>query len=273
MPAAAQGKAAIVTGASRGIGRGIAVGLGEAGWTVYVTGRSVRDGDSDRPGSIVKTAEEVTAAGGNGIAVRCDHRIDAETSAVIQRVWDERGRLDLLVNNATTYTTDLGPPDTAPFWELPIEVWDLMHTVGLRSHYVASIFAARLMTSQGHGLIVNVSSAGAVRYFFGNVSYHVVKAGVDMLTLATAEELRKHNVAVVSFWPRLTRTEAFMAHPEVFPDHSRAWSPEFSGRAVAALASDPEIMEKSGRVFDIGAVAEEYGIADSDGRRPPPLKP
>jgi len=273
MSAETDSKVAMVTGASRGIGRGIAVGLGEAGWTVYLTGRTVRDGDSDRPGSITKTAAEVTEAGGQGIAIRCDHGIDSDTSAAIQRVWDERGRLDLLVNNATTYTTDLGPPDDAPFWEVPIEVWDMMHKVGLRSHYVASTLVARLMIPQGRGLIVNVSSAGAVRYFFGNVSYHVVKAGVDMLTLATAEELRKHNVAVVSFWPRLTRTEAFMAHPEVFPNQSRAWSPAFSGRAIAALASDARIMEKSGRVFDIGAVAEEYGLTDSDGRRPPPLKP
>lgn len=273
MSARKHSKVAIVTGASRGVGRGIAIGLGEAGWIVYVTGRTLHDGDSDRPGSIVRTAGEVTAAGGLGIAVRCDHSVDAETERVIQQVWDERDGFDLLVNNATTYTTDIGPPDTAPFWELPVEIWDLMHRVGLRSHYVASIFASRLMVPRRRGLIVNVSSAGAVRYFFGNVSYHVVKAGVDMLTLGTAEELRAHNVAVVSLWPRLTRTEGVLAHPDVFSDPSRSWSPEFSGRAVAALASDPQIMEKSGRAFDIGALAAEYGITDSDGRQPAPLKP
>lgn len=128
------GKIAIVTGASRGIGRGVAVGLGEAGWTVYVTARTVRDGDSDRPGSITGTAKDVTGAGGHGIAVSCDHRVDAETEAVFQRVQDERTHVDLLVNNATSYTTDLGPRQDVALWDLPIEEWDQMHAVGLRSH-------------------------------------------------------------------------------------------------------------------------------------------
>ena len=265
-------RVSIVTGASRGIGRGIALGLGEAGWTVYVTGRTVRNGESDRPGSVTATAEQVTKAGGQGIAVPCDHRIDAETAGVFRRVNDEQGHLDLLVNNATSYTTDIGPPEDAPFWELPLEIWDQMHAVGLRSHYVASIFAARIMVPQRRGLIVNVSSAGATRYT-GNVSYNVVKAAVDMLTLSTAHELRQHGVAVVSLWPRLTRTEGVKAHPELFPDLSKAWSPEFSGRAVAALAADPRVIEKTGHALDIGAVAIEYGFSDFDGRRPAPLKP
>ena len=263
-------KVALVTGASRGIGRGIALGLGEAGWTVYLTSRTVQDGDSDRPGSVTATAEEVTSTGGRGIAVPCDHRRDAETEAVFRRMQDEQGRLDLVVNNATSYTTDLGPPEDAPFWELPIAVWDEMHTVGLRSHYVASMFAARIMVPQGRGLIVNISSVGATKYT-GNVSYNVVKAGVDMLTLSTAHELRQHGVAVVSLWPRLTRTEAAMAHPEVFPDLSKAWSPRFNGRAVAALATDLAIIEKTGQALDIAAVANEYGFTDLDGRRPTPL--
>ena len=261
-----------MTGASRGIGRGVAIGLGEAGWTVYLTGRTVRDDQSDRPGTITKTAAEVSSAGGRGIAVPCDHSIDADTAAVFGRVMDEQGHLDLLVNNATMYTTDVGPREDAPFWELPIETWDLMHTVGLRSHYVASIHAARVMVPQGHGLIVNISSRGAVMYT-GNVSYNVVKAAVDMLTLSTAEELRAHHVAVVSLWPRLTRTAAILAHPELFPDPSRGWSPEFNGRLVAALAADEHVIEKSGRALDIAEVASEYGITDTDGRRPAPLQP
>jgi dehydrogenase/reductase SDR family protein 1 len=272
MADAPRGRTAIVTGGSRGIGRGVAVGLGEAGWTVYVTGRTLRDGESDRPGSLAKTADEVTRAGGRGIAVRCDHRSDTESAAVFSRVKHEAGSLDLLVNNATSYTTDIGPPEDRPFWELPIEIWDLMHDVGLRSSYVASIYAARMMVPRGRGLIVNISSRGAVAYT-GNVSYNVVKAGIDMLTLGTAEELRKHGVAVVSLWPRLTRTEGVTAHPDLFPDLSRAWSPEFTGRAVAALAADPGVVEKSGQALDIAAVAEEYGFTDSDGRRPAPLQP
>lgn len=265
------GKVAIVTGASRGIGRGVALGLGEAGWTVYVTGRTIRDGDSDRRGSVTKTAQEVTEAGGLGIPVPCDHSIDSQTADVFRRVAEEQGWLGLLVNNATSYTTDIGPPEDMPFWELPIDIWDQMHTVGLRSHYVASIYAARVMVPQRRGLIVNVSSAGAVRYT-GNVSYNVVKAGVDMLTLASAEELRHHNVTVVSLWPRLTRTEGVIAHPDLFPNLDKAWSPEFGGRAVAALAADSEVIGKTGRALDIGEVAEEYGFSDFDGRRPVPIK-
>jgi dehydrogenase/reductase SDR family protein 1 len=264
-------KVAIVTGASRGIGRGIALGLGEAGCTVYVTGRTLQDGDSERPGSITKTADEVTRAGGFGIPVQCDHRIDTETVAVFRRTGEERGRLDLLVNNATSYTTDVGPPQDAPFWELPIEVWDLMLEVGLRSHYVASSIAARIMVRQQQGLIVNVSSAGAVRPG-GNVSYNVVKAGVDMLTRGAANQLRPYGVAVISLWPRLTRTEGVMAHPELFPDVSKAWTPEFNGRGVAALLADPKVIEKSGQALDIGVVASEYGFTDFDGRRPLPLE-
>ena len=270
MSPAATDLVAIVTGASRGIGRGAALGLGEAGWTVYVTGRTVHNGESERPGSLAKTADEVTKAGGQGIPVRCDHRIDAETDAVFRRVRQERGRLDLLVNNATSYTTDIGPEE-GPFWDLPIDNWDLMHTVGLRSHYVASIFAARLMVAQRHGVIVNISSRGAVKYT-GNVSYNVVKAGVDMLTLSAAHELREHGVAVVSLWPRLTRTEGVMAHLDLFPNLDKAWSPELVGRAVAALAADPDVIQKTGQALDIGAVAQEYGFTDLDGRRPAPLE-
>lgn len=261
------GKVAIVTGASRGIGRGLAVGLGEAGWTVYVTGRTAREGDSDRPGSITKTAEQVTRAGGHGIPMPADHGVDSQTEAVFRRVENEQGVLDLLVNNATSYSTDLGPREDAKFWDLPVEEWDRMHAVGLRSHYIASACAARMMIPQRSGLIVNISSIGAVKYT-GNVSYNVVKAAVDMLTLSAAEELRSHNVAVVSFWPRLTRTEALIAHPEEFSDPSKAWSAEFNGRCVAALASDPRVIAKSGQALDLAEVAIEYGLADSDGRVP-----
>lgn len=261
----------MVTGASRGIGRGIALGLGDAGCTVYLTSRTMRNGESDRPGSATMTAEEVTRRGGRGFAVKCDHRIDTDTEAVFRRVQDEQGRLDLLVNNATSYTTDIGPPEDAPFWELPIDIWDQMHVVGLRSHYVASIFASRIMVPQRRGLIVNVSSRGAIKYT-GNVSYNVVKAAVDMLSLSTAHELRAHGVAVVSLWPRLTRTEGVIAHPELFDDLRKAWSPEFNGRAVAALATDPRVIEKTGRAFDVGVLADEYGFTDLDGRRPTPLQ-
>lgn len=268
MPLTLKGKVAVVTGASRGIGKGIALGLGEAGSTVYVTGRTVRNGDSERPGSITSTAEEVSKLGGQGIAVACDHRLDSETEAVFRRVQNEQKGLDILVNNATLYSLDFGPREDLPFWELPTEEWDMMNTVGLRSYYVASSAAARIMTRQRNGLIVNVSSVGAIKYT-GNVSYNVVKAGVDMLTKGAAEELRKHNVAVVSLWPRLTRTEGVLAHPDIFPDLTNSWSPLFNGRAVAALAKDPRIMEKTGQAFQAPALAKEYAFVDIDGKRPP----
>ncbi len=263
------GRVAIVTGASRGVGRGVAVGLGESGWTVYVTGRTVRDGDSDRPGSVASTAEQVTRDGGRGIAVPCDHRVDAETEALFRRVEQEQGHLDLLVNNATSYSTDVGPRHDGTFWQLPVEDWDDMLAVGVRSSYVASSCAARMMVPRRSGVIVNISSIEAIRYT-GNVAYNVVKAAIDMLSLASAHELQEHNVAVVSFWPRLTLTEAALAHPEVFTDLSMAWTPEFNGRCVAAIAADPRVMEKTGRALDLGAVAHEYGITEPDGRQPEP---
>jgi dehydrogenase/reductase SDR family protein 1 len=265
-----KGKVAIVTGASRGIGKGVALGLGEAGSTVYVTGRTLRNGESDSPGSVSTTADEITRIGGIGIAVRCDHRVDTDVEAVFSRVKNEQGKLDILVNNATSYTTPHGPPEDHPYWELPVKIWDQMHDVGLRSYYVAGIFAAQVMVPQKSGLIVNISSGGAVRYT-GNVSYNVVKAGVDMLSLASAEELRRHGVTVVSFWPRFTKTEVVLAHPEMYPNWAKGWSQIFNGRAVAALASDPKIMEKSGKALDLGAVAHEYGLKDDDGRQPDPI--
>jgi dehydrogenase/reductase SDR family protein 1 len=259
---------AIVTGASRGIGRGVALGLGEARWTVYVTGRTFDVGQSERPGTLLGTAQEIDALGGTGIAVRCDHRNDADSSTLFDRVMSEQNRLDLLVNNATAYTTDIGPPENVPFWQQPMEVWDLMHAVGLRSHFVASVHAARVMIPAGRGLIVNVSSVGAIKYT-GNVSYSVVKAGVDMLTAGIAAELREHGVAAVSLWPRLTRTEGVAAHPDLFPV-AKAWTPTFNGRIVAALAADPAILELTGQALDIGAMAVRYGVHDMDGRQPEP---
>jgi dehydrogenase/reductase SDR family protein 1 len=267
MPARLSGKVAVVTGASRGIGKGVALGLGEEGCTVYVTGKTFRNGDSNRPGSVTATAEEVSKIGGSGIAVVCDHHEDSQTEAVFQRVQKEQDRLDILVNNATSYSTDIGPPEDHPFWESALQDWDEMNAVGLRSHYVASIFAARMMIPQRRGLIVNISSIGAIKYT-GSVSYNVVKAGVDMLTMGTAEELRPHNVSVVSLWPRLTKTEGVLAHPDLFPDLSKAWSPIFNGRAVVALASDPKIMERTGRAFKADVLAGEYDFQDVDGRRP-----
>ncbi len=253
-----KGTVAVVTGASRGIGKGIALGLGESGATVYITGRTVQEGSGPMPGTITQTAEEVTHLGGQGVAVRCDHRDDAEVEALFRQVREEQGRLDILVNNATSFSYPW--PEGVPFWKLPTAIWDELHTVGLRSHYVASAFAAPIMIAQRSGLIVNISSNGASRYLF-NVPYGVGKAGVDKMSADMAHELRSYNVAVISLWPRDTKTELVMAQPERY-DLSRAVSPQFNGRAVAALAADSNIMGKTGRSLRVTELAQEYGFTD-----------
>jgi dehydrogenase/reductase SDR family protein 1 len=255
---------AVVTGASRGVGKGVALALGAAGYTVYGTGRT-REGAS----SIGATAEAVTRRGGRGVAVRCDHADDAQVEALFARVRDESGRLDVLVNNVFAI------PDArlwgVPFWEQPIHIWDAMHTVGLRSHYVASVFAAPLMVEAGRGLIANVSSfAGAG--FQLNVAYGVGKAGVDRLAADMAHDLRPYGVAAVSLWPGIVRTEWVMAmeNPPFPMDVTE--SPELTGRAVAALAADPDLMAKSGTVQVVAELAEAYGFDDVDGTRPRSLR-
>jgi len=261
------GKVAIVTGASRGVGRGAALGLGEAGAVVYVTGRTEAAGAL--PGTIHETAAAVTALGGRGVAVRCDHAVDAEVEALVARVIDEQGRLDVLVNNV------FAVPDgvlKAPFWELPLEQWDTMHRVGLRSHYVASVFAARHMVAARRGLIVNVSSFGAKIYAV-NVAYGVGKAGVDRMSRDIARELAPHGVTAVSLWPGIVRTERVLLEPERLGfDTSNSESPQLTGRAIAALAADADVGKKGGQALVVAELAEEYGFVDVDGARPKSLR-
>jgi dehydrogenase/reductase SDR family member 1 len=260
---------ALVTGASRGVGKGVALGLGEAGATVYLTARTLRSGEADRPGTLLQTAEEVTRLGGHAITVQCDHSDDTQVAAVFQRIIAEQGRLDLLVNNAYATPTPINAWDDVPFWELPLDLWDGLIKVGLRSYYVASVFAARYMVAQKRGLIVNISSMGA-RMHLNNAAYGVGKAGVEKLTADTAEELRPYAVAVLSLWPPYTKTELVLADEkppaDVLPRMATA---HFTGRAVAALASDPQIMDKTGHRFVAISLAEEYGFTDVDGTRPP----
>jgi dehydrogenase/reductase SDR family member 1 len=262
LPRDLQGKVAVVTGASRGVGKGIALGLGDAGATVYVTGRTLDQRNAPWPGTIGETATAVTHLGGRGIAVCCDHRDDVQVKALFRQVQDEQGRLDVLVNNATSFgaTPDGYPQEDVPFWELPVALWDEMHVVGLRSHYVAAICAAPTMIGQRSGLIVNISSNGATSYVF-NAAYGVVKAGVDKLTADMAHDLQPYNVAVLSLRPPFTKTEKYVVQAERH-DLSRARSPEFTGRAVVALAADPKVMEKTGRVFRVTDLAGEYGFTD-----------
>jgi dehydrogenase/reductase SDR family protein 1 len=260
-----KGKIALVTGGSRGIGKGIALGLGQAGATVYVTGRTVENGRSKWPGTITETSEEVTKLGGRGIAIPCDHGKDGEVQAVFKRVRDEQNQLDILVNNATSFgetpSSHGYDPMDAPFWKLPISQWDEMLDVGLRSHYVASVLAAQIMTPKQNGVIINISSNGAKQYA-GNVAYGVGKAAVEKLASDMAHQLRQYNVASISIWPPLTRTEKVMAFKEQY-DLKKAYSPLFTGLAVVALAADPKVMDKTGLTFRVTDLAAEYGFSDN----------
>lgn len=260
-----RGRVALVTGAGRGVGRGIARGLGESGATVYVTGRTVE--------TIESAAKEVDALGGRGIPVRCDHGVDSEIGALFARIGGESGRLDLLVNNVHSGVGDIAESVTKRFFELEPDYWDRMNHVGLRAHYVASVHAARMMAERGAGLIVNVSSFGALAYLF-NTAYGVGKAALDRLTRDMAIELRGEGIAVVSLWPGFVRTELTAALIEqATPGYRRvleAYSetPLVSGRAVAALAADPDILRCSGTVLIAAEVARRSGLREEDGTRP-----
>jgi dehydrogenase/reductase SDR family protein 1 len=253
------GKIAVVTGASRGVGKGVALGLAEAGATVYATGRTVGEGSVDDDGRITP--------------IPCDHTRDSEVEAVFRRVADEQGRLDVLVNSAWGGYENMFENGEftwgRPFWEQPLWRWDAMFAAGVRAAYVASALAAAKMVAERDGLIVNISFWAAQKYV-GNVAYGASKAATDKMTADMAHEVREHNVAVVSLYPGLVRTEKVM-EAAAFLDLSNSESPQFTGRAVAALASDPNVMEKSGRVLVAAALAAEYGFTDVDGKRPRPL--
>jgi NAD(P)-dependent dehydrogenase (short-subunit alcohol dehydrogenase family) len=261
------GAVAIVTGASRGIGKGCALELGAAGATVYVTGRTVEEGRRSLPGTIGATAEQVSAEGGRGVAVACDHRRDEEVEALFARVRRDEGRLDVLVNNAF-----LIPPELTSgrkFWEVPLSNWDDMIDVGTRSAFVASAFAARLMVERRRGLIANISSSGAARYAW-HVCYGVGKCALDRLSADTAHELAPFGVAVVSVWPGVVLTERIQANLARTPGLARlrAESQRFTGLAVAALAADPDVMRHTGRALASRELALVYGFRDVDGSLP-----
>lgn len=251
---------AVVTGASRGAGRGIARALGELGATVYVTGRSA---------SVAEVADEVTDRGGRGIAVVCDHGDDAAVAALFTRVGEEQGRLDVLVNNAIALPSGLG--DDQPFWERPLD-HQRMFDVGLRSTYAASWHAARLLI-EARGLLVNTSSFGGGCYMHGP-AYGAAKAGVDRLAHDFAIDLEPHGVTAVSLWMGILRTERTQAVLEADPDRygdlaARTESVEFPGRVVAALWQHPERTRWSGQVVVAAELAVELGVTDVDGGQPP----
>jgi NAD(P)-dependent dehydrogenase (short-subunit alcohol dehydrogenase family) len=268
-----RGKVALVTGASRGIGKGIAHALGAAGATIYVTGRTehVNNATVPLPGTIYETAALVTQAGGKGIAVRCDHSDDTQVRAVFDQIESEQGQLDILVNNAWTgYQAKQRSKKSGfhtSFWKLPSSFWDTMFTVGVRSHYVASGYAAAIMVSQQRGVIVHLSATAGERYS-ENVAYGVSKAAVNRMAADMAHELRPYQVAVVALSPFIVATEMLMTGRKKQALEKWMETPLFVGRAVVALTSDPQIMAKTGSVCNTRALAREYGFSDVDGHLP-----
>jgi dehydrogenase/reductase SDR family member 1 len=269
------GKVAVVLGASRGIGKGIAIETALAGAVVYVTGRTVGPGSKDEdapPGSLAETVAEITTGGGSAVGVRCDAADDDDLAQLYARIKSEHGRLDLVVHSAFNFTA-FGPTVGRPSWELPPSVWDDVVSVGARSAYVSAVHAAPLLIASGGGLVVHVSGRGAARYRY-NVAYGVDKAAIDKLTADLAHELRPHGAAVVSLWPSVTRTERNRATSGVdefgWPDPTKPVealeTPRYSGRAVVALASDPDIQNRSGKRFWTAELAAAYGFTDEHGR-------
>jgi len=252
------GKVALVTGASRGVGKGVAVELVAAGATVYITGRSV---------------EDMQYLSGKGIAIECDHRNDERVQAAFRRIAEEQGRLDILVNNVWGgYENMLENGEftwSRPFWQQPLWRWDAMFQAGVRAHYLASQLAAQMMVAQSSGLIVNISFWAAQKHL-GNVAYGVSKAATDKLTTDMAVELKPHGVTAVSLYPGLVRTEKVM-EAAAWLDLSNSESPEFIGRAVVALARDADVIQRAGTVLVAAGVAELYGFTDIDGKAPRPL--
>ncbi|MFJ9766956.1 SDR family oxidoreductase [Streptomyces erythrochromogenes] len=273
------GTVALVAGGGRGGGRGIAVALGSAGATVYVTGRSSGAGRShlDRPETIEDTAARVTAAGGRGIAVRTDHSRPEEVRALVDRIAAEQdGRLDVLVNSVWG-----GDPLTDwehPLWEQDLETGLRLLRQAVETHVITSRFALPLMVARGSGLVVEVTDGNTARYR-GSFFYDLAKSAVIRLAFAQAAELRPHGVAAVAITPGFLRSEAMLDHFGVTeatwrdgvaqdPDFAHSESPAYLGRAVAALAADPQVMAKTGRALATWGLYEEYGFTDADGTRP-----
>ena len=281
-----EGKVTLVTGATRGIGKGIAIGLGEAGATLYITGRTQESSNSgdNISGSLSETQLAVEEAGGVCLPVYVDHSSDEQVRLLFERIQDEQGQLDLLVNNVYSGVQALGNANGKPFWESEPSFWDACNNVGLRSHYVASVFAARLMTAHQQGLICTISSWGGLSYIFG-VPYGAGKAACDRLAAEMAVELKQHNVASLSIWPGIVGTE-HISRLATEMDESRAADPQTSairegynwetplltGRVIAALAADPTVMRRTGRVQIVAELAQHYGLVDQNGELPVSLR-
>lgn len=269
-----QGKVCLVTGAARGIGRGIALQLGQAGATVYITGRTKKNLDD--------CAEEIKARGGVPVTVQMDHGVDSDVENLFEKIKTEQnGKLDVLVNNAYAGVNTIFTNTGRKFWDTdPVNTWDMINGVGLRGHYICTTLASRMMVPRQQGLIVNVSSSGGLKYLF-NVAYGVGKAGCDRMAADCAFELKKSGVAMISLWPGPVKTEfitemvtsnqskeqtkeqAQMA--KVFENGETI---EYAGKTVVHLAADPNIMARSGKILLTSDIGREFGFVDTNGKIP-----
>ncbi|AKG20859.1 SDR family NAD(P)-dependent oxidoreductase [Calothrix sp. 336/3] len=282
-----QGKVVLVTGATRGIGKGIAVGLGEAGATVYITGRRLDDSDAsdDVSGSLTGTKLAVEAVGGVCIPVQVDHSDDRQVSLLFEQIQQEQdGQLDILVNNAYAGVRALSDIQGQPFWDCDPSLWDACNNVGLRSHYIASVFAARMMSKRRQGLICTISSWGGMNYIFG-AAYGTGKAGCDRLAADMAVELQPYNVTSVAIWPGIVGTEQFSRlasaverenttdpQSSFFSDRYNWETPLFTGRAIAKLATEINLIQRTGKVQIVAELARKYGLVDENNTRPVSLR-
>jgi NAD(P)-dependent dehydrogenase (short-subunit alcohol dehydrogenase family) len=269
------GKVAVVTGGSRGLGKGIALELGAAGATVIITGRSLDTSVHPAGGTISQTAQEVTAIGGTGIAMRCDHTDDEQVRAVFDQVRADHGRLDILVNNASN-AQKFAEWMVQPIWEQGPQAWADVVDGGVRMHYVATVYGSALMIENRQGLVVNISSIGAANYLH-SVVYGMGKAATDKLSADSAVEFAPHNVVAVSLWPGGVATESVEMLAETMdidltPVRSSLETARFTGRAVVALATDPNAMARTGQAWIVAELAREYGFTDVDGNLPPVLR-
>ncbi|WP_405160282.1 SDR family NAD(P)-dependent oxidoreductase [Nocardia sp. NBC_01499] len=269
-------RVALVTGASRGVGLGIALALGDSGATVYLTGRSTRAGGTTEgvPGTIEDAAEQVTARGGKGIAVRCDHTDDADNAALITRISESEECLDLLVNNAWAGYERFSEeaPFHAPFWKQPMWRYDLF-AGSLRGQFAVSRLAAPLLMKAEAGLIVNISFTDGDVYL-GQTPYDVAKTASDRMVVGMAYDLRKTPVTAVAVHPGFVRTERVAAAWALVGEGPAqiAHSPEYVGRAIAALSTDADLASYSGSRLSVGDLAAKFGFNDVDGRQPPPFR-
>jgi len=275
-----KGKVCLVTGASRGIGKGIAVQLGEAGAIVYITGRSSSTATATVGGTLSETAEEINTRGGQGIPVVCDHTKDDQVKAVFDQIKKEQGKLDVLVNNAYAAVNAIFKESAMKhkFYQYdgpPGEFWDTVNNVGLRNHYICSVYATQMMVEKKSGLIVNVSSFGGAKYLF-NVAYGVGKCAVDRMTSDMAVELKGSGVSCITLYPGPVLTEMINdmkeKNPEMQTMFAQSETPEFSGKAVASLAADPQVDSKSGSVCLSAELALEYRFKDINGTQPPSFR-